>query len=604
MSESKTFFLEFQPLGKRGSCRAEQSLLESARQLGVDMVSLCGGTGTCGQCKLQILDGLVSPPTRDEIEALRPQELEEGYRLACQIYPQSDCRLHVPPESLSAPQRVCVEGLEVSGSLEPPVHRYSVQLAPTSPAETRADAERLLEALERQCKVQCRRIDVEVLRGLSPCLRSLNWRVQAIVRDDEVVALGSRDKHLGLAIDLGTSKIAGYLVDLDSGQTLAAKGIMNPQISYGEDVVSRITYAMESSSRREGLQELAVQGMNKLADTLCAEVNATPKEIVEAIVVGNTAMHHLLLGLPVSQLARFPFLPAIQGALDIKARDFGLSIAPGAYVHFLPNIAAFVGGDHVAMLMATQRWWSSGTVIVLDIGTNTEVSLVSNGEISTVSCASGPAFEGAHILNGMRAANGAIELLCLVGGKIEYHTIGGGAPVGICGSGILDAVAQLRLGGIVNRNGRLSEHPRVRSRDGRREFVLVSKDECTGGQDIVITQQDIREVQLAKGAIRTGIQLLLAATGHSEDEVESIIIAGGFGSYIDVASAVTIGMLSPLPVGRFKQVGNAAGMGAKLALISKSKRAETQSIAGRVHYIELATDSRFAETFSQAMYIG
>jgi len=604
MSEGETFFVEFQPLGKQGSCRGEQSLLESARQLGIDIVSICGGRGACGQCKLQILDGMVSPPTHDEIEALHSQELEEGYRLACQTYPRSDCKLRVPPESLSAPQRLHVEGLDVSASLEPPVRCYSVQLAPPSGVDMRADAERLLEALERQCQLPRCTIDVEVLQELSPYLRSLNWKAHATVRNNEVIALGSREKCLGLAIDLGTSKVAGYLVDLDSGQTLAAKGIMNPQISYGEDVISRITYAMEPSSGREKLQELVVQAINHLADALCAEVNATPKEIVEATVVGNTAMHHLLLHLPVSQLALSPFLPTIQGALDIKARDLGLSFASGAYVHFLPNIAAFVGGDHVAMLIATQHWWSSGTVIVLDIGTNTEVSLVSDGEIFTVSCASGPAFEGAHILNGMRAVNGAIERLRLVGGQVEYQTVGHEAPLGICGSGIMDAVAQLRLAGIVDQRGKLGEHPRVRSRDGRREFVLVSRDEGNGAQDIVITQEDIREVQLAKGAIRTGIQLLLAATGHTEDEVDRIVIAGVFGNYMDVASAVTIRLLSPLPLGCFQQVGNAAGMGAKLALISESRRAEAQSIAEKVHYIELATNPRFAETFAQAIYIG
>ena len=230
---------------------------------------------------------------------------------------------------------------------------------------------------------------------------------------------------MGLAVDLGTTKVAGYLVDLDTGETLAAQGTMNPQISYGEDVISRITHAMGSSGERAHLQKLAAEGINQLIMDLCTQVDAEPKEIIETVIVGNTVMHHLLLDLSVSQLALFPFLPAVRGTLDVRARDIGLCTAPGTYAHFLPNIAGFVGADHVAILLATQSWWNMGMVIVVDIGTNTEISLVSNGEISSVSCASGPAFEGAHISNGMRAASGAIERLHLIGEQVEYQTIDG-----------------------------------------------------------------------------------------------------------------------------------------------------------------------------------
>ena len=606
MSEKKRmFFHKFQPIGRQGRSQADKSLLQAARQLGVDIVSLCGGKGSCGRCKVQILAGLVSPPTLNEKEALHPQELNNGYRLACQTYPLSDCELLVPLESLTTPQRIQVEGLEVATSPDPLVRAYRVELSPPSKSDSQADAERLLDAIEHQHQVQCRTIDIEVLRTLPPQLRSGNWQVQASVRGDELVALTLLRHHrLGLAIDLGTSKVAGYLVDLDSGQTLAAQGIMNPQGSYGEDIISRLTHAIKSSAESALLQELATKAINQLAVTLCAQVNAEPGEIVEAVIVGNTVMHHLLLRLPLSQLAAYPFLPAARGALDIKARDIGLRIAPGAYVHLLPNIAGFVGSDHVAMLLATQSRWATGTVMALDIGTNTEVSLISDGKIFSVSCASGPAFEGVHIKNGMRAANGAIERLRLVGGQLEYQTIGGKPPIGICGSGILDAVAQFRLAGILGRNGKINDHQRVRTCNGERELVLVNKNERRGTEDIVITQQDIREVQLAKGAIRAGIQLLLESTAHAEKDIDRVIIAGAFGSYIDIASAITIGMFPPLPLECFQQIGNGAGMGAKLALISQSKRSDAQTISSRVQYIELATDPQFPKTFAQAMFIG
>jgi uncharacterized 2Fe-2S/4Fe-4S cluster protein (DUF4445 family) len=477
------------------------------------------------------------------------------------------------------------------------------------------------------------------------------------VREDEVIAVGNwSDKHLGLAIDLGTTKIAGYLLDLSSGKTLAAKGIMNPQISYGEDIISRMTFVGNSPSNAKKMQELTVNSLNQFAADLCTEIEATPEQIVDVAIAGNTAMHHLLLGLPVEQLGLSPYVPAVSNSLNIKARDVGLNIAPGAYLHMMPNIAGFVGGDHVAMLLATDAWRAEDLAIALDIGTNTEVSLICGGEITSASCASGPAFEGAHIKDGMRAANGAIERLRFVDDRIEYQTIGGHPPVGLCGSGILDAIAQLYLAGILDFRGRMGNHPRVRVKDGIREFVLISEEERTsphfppappplstqpptpspsplikgdkggcpkGGRGVVgkgvlwrgvggevrngekaitITQHDVREIQLAKGTIQAGIQVLLDKKGYSKDDIQRVIIAGAFGSYIDVKSAVTIGMLPDIPLDRFEQVGNAAGMGVKMVLISRDIRAEAENLARKVNYIDLTAEPGFNKTFAKATY--
>ena len=598
--------IDFEPVGRRGQCPADRSLLDCARHLGIGIVSICGSQGTCHSCKVQVLTGTVSEPTPREREAFSPQELKDGWRLSCQTYPASDCKLSVPPESMTTPQRMQVEGLAVTVVPEPPVHAYQVKLPAPSLSDLRADAERILEALNQQHQLHCGTIDIDALRKLSPQLRSWKWRCRASVRNDEVIALGPwTSRQLGLAVDLGTTKVAGYLVDLSSGQTLAAKGIMNPQVSYGEDIISRISRVVKSPAEGERLQELAVVALNQLAVELCAEIDAEAEEIVEAVVVGNTAMHHLLLRLPVRQLAYSPFLPAVGKALDIRARDLGLHIAPGAYVHLLPNIAGFVGGDHVAMLLATEARQAHGLVMALDIGTNTEVSLIDNGEITTVSCASGPAFEGGHIKDGMRAARGAIERLRIANGSIQYQTIGDAPPIGICGSGVLDAMAQLYLAGIIDKGGRMEDgHPRLRTLKKQREFVLVSEEEREGHPAIVITQQDVRELQLAKAAIRTGIQVLLESNGCSEEEIGQVIIAGAFGTYIDVSSAITIGMLPSLPLDRFRQVGNAAGTGARLALISLSKRAESHTIASRAHYIELASSPDFMQTFTEASYLG
>jgi uncharacterized 2Fe-2S/4Fe-4S cluster protein (DUF4445 family) len=406
-------------------------------------------------------------------------------------------------------------------------------------------------------------------------------------------------------VDLGTTKVAGYLVDLGNGRTLSAKGAINPQASYGEDIISRIARVTKSADDGVRLQKLAVEVVNDLCADLCGEAGVNPEEIVESVVVGNTAMHHLFLRLPVRQLALSPFVPAVSRAVDIRAGELGLNIAPGACVHLLPNIAGFVGADHVSMLLATDAWGTKETTVAVDIGTNTEVSLIHGGKIVTTSCASGPAFEGGHVKHGMRAAAGAIERLRIDGDKIHYQTIGGVPAVGICGSGILDAIAQLYLAKIVNEGGRIIDsQPRVRSRKGQREFVLISKEERKGKPAITITQRDLRELQLAKAAIRTGIQVLLDTTGCSEDDINQVIIAGAFGTYIDVASAVAIGMMPALPLNRFRQVGNAAGMGARLALISLKSRRRAQAIASRVSYIELASSPRFQSTFMQASYLG
>jgi len=598
--------IEFEPIGQQGKSSADKSMLECAHQLNFGIRSTCGSQGTCHSCKIKVLSGTVSGPTSNEREAFSSQELKEGWRLACQTYPTSDCKLDIPEESMVMRQRLQIEGLKVTVYPKPPVHAYKLSLSAPSVSDLQADADRLLQMLKKQQGIYCRSIDIDTLRNLSPRLRYLNWQCQVSVRDDEVIAIADwSSRQLGLAIDLGTTKIAGFLVDLNTGQLLTAKGIVNLQASHGADVISRISYAMKSPAEKERMQELAIQAINQLITDLCNDVGAETTEILEVVMVGNTAMHHLALCLPVKQLAYSPFVPAACRALDIKARDLGIHITPGGYVHLLPNVAGFVGADHVAMLLSLAAHKIKGVTVALDIGTNTEISLINNGQISTVSCASGPAFEGVHIRSGMLAASGAIEWVRIIKDKVHYQTIDNSPPIGICGSGILDTMAQLYLTGILDRSGKMKDnHPRVRTTENQLEFVLVNEDERNGRPAIVLTQQDIRGLQLAKAAIRTGIQVLLEINSLSEESIGQVIIAGAFGSYIDITSAITIGMLPSLPLNRFRQVGNAAGVGARLTLISQRKRSEAQTIAAKICYIELATAPYFMQTFIQAGYLG
>jgi len=594
------FDIDFEPVGRRGQFTGEHSLLDCARQLSVDLVSICGGVGSCERCKIQVISGQVSKLTLEEEASLTADEIEQGYRLACKTYPQSNVKLYVPPESLTALQRTQVEGLDVAVVPDPLVCGLDAHLTPPTLESPQADAQNLWAALATQ-NVETGTIDFRVQQTLSQQIRENDWRVRVALRGDEIVAIGAPStRWLGLAVDIGTTKIAGYLIDMESGKTLASKGLMNPQISYGEDVVSRIVAASKSPADAARLQRLLADALSQIASDLCAEIDAKPTEIVEAVVVGNTAIHHLFLGLPVRQLGLSPYVPAVDAALDIKAREIGLQIAPGAYVHLLPNIAGYVGADHVAMLLATRIAETNETVLAIDIGTNTEICLNHKGRMTSVSCASGPAFEGAHIKFGMRAAPGAIEHVRLQNERLEIQTIGGEAPVGICGSGLLDIVAQLRLNDVVDRSGKMGAHPLAQTRDGSTEFVLAERLEL---DPITISQKDVRELQLAKAAIRLGIQALVEAEGLSEDDLEQVIIAGAFGTFIDVESAITIGMLPDLPLERFKQVGNAAGTGARLVLISKIEREKAEQIAQRDGYIELAKVPNFNRKFAEATYL-
>ena len=601
--------VDFEPLGRRARVARGTTLLEAARQAGVGLNAVCGGAGTCGTCRVRVVSGQVSPPTAAEQESLAEgacPEPAEGLRLACQARVLDDVRVDVPPSSITAPQRAQIEGRERPVELDPAVHSFDVAPDPPSLTDLRADATRLREALVEKHGVTVNRCDHGALCQLPALLREHGWNARLVIRDGEVIAVAPvGTSPLGLAVDIGTTKVAAYLVDLESGETLAAAGVMNPQIAYGEDVMARIAYAMDGEDQARELQRVLAEGLNDLARKLCAQAERDSTEIVEAVLVGNTCMHHLVLGLPVEQLGLAPYVAALAYPYDVKAQELGLRFAPGAYVHLLPNIAGFVGADHVSMLLAAGIHETSEIAVGLDIGTNTEISLAANGRLLSCSCASGPAFEGAHIRDGMRAAPGAVEWVRLADGRVEYQTIDDAPPVGICGSGVLDAVAELRKAGVIKANGAMSPdgHPRVRGTGAHTEFVLVPAGERGALRDVVVTRKDVNEIQLAKAAIRAGVDVLLEEAGLEEQQIERVVVAGAFGTYLDVGSALVVGMFPSLPRERFVQVGNAAGIGAKLVLMSRRCRTMTQDIARRVEYVELTTHPHFVEAYTVALML-
>jgi len=580
-----------------------ETILDCARRAGVRIASPCGGRGLCKSCVVRIKDGPVGEPSPQDVEFFSREEIAENWRRACQIFPAGNCTVEVSARAAAAPMRTQVRSEDVWVPPDPAVRLCPITVAAASLEHPVADDHRLIRALNEKWPGAGSRIDVETLRALPQAVWASAGPLEAAVRFGEVVGLFPADKKpfLGLAVDLGTTNIAAFLVDLRSGRTLQSDGIENPQASYGGDVISRIGHARASAEARRNLRDLAVRGINDLARSLCAARSLSTDRIADIVVAGNTAMHHLLLGLPVDHLGVVPFVPVVSNALDIKARDVGIEALSGAYVHFLPNIAGFVGGDHTAVLLAIGSEHEDRTIVTLDIGTNTEISLIRRGEISSLSCPSGPALEGGNILCGMRSAPGAIESVKISGDEVQLETIDGASPVGICGSGVLDAAAQLYLAGVVTRTGRMiAGHPRVRTRSGQLEFVLAENAQIPGRQ-VVFTQHDVRAVQLAKGAIRAAITVLLDEAGITFEQIDQIIIAGAFGVYIDLESALAIDMLPPVPLERIAQVGNAAAIGAKLALVSYPQRATAQSLAAKARYLELSGSARFNTAFRHSI---
>ena len=598
----KNLLVELQPIGRRAEIAPGETLLSAAQSVGVELQAVCGGVGTCGQCKVRLAAGSLSAATPQEEEKLGPELLAAGHRLACQAMPESHVTVEIPPESLTSSQRVQIDGCAIGVSLDPVVVPFDLAVDASLPGK-------LQQALN-QAAGQDVRFAAGNFEQLTETARQFAGPLRAAVSKESspptiVSILPEKSRIFGLAIDLGTTKLASYLVDLETGKTVAQRGLMNPQIAYGEDVISRISYASHAGGSAQRLQRRVIETMNHIVRECCRELAISPEQIVEMVVAGNTAMHHFFAGLPVQQLGLAPYLPATIEPLHLAARDLGLHIAAGAAIYTPPNIAGYVGGDHVAMLIgiAAASLQSGPPFLAIDIGTNTELTLSVPGRLLTCSCASGPAFEGAHIRHGMRAAPGAIERVLFERGAMQIYTIERRLPIGICGSGILDAIAALLDAGALESRGNFRKGAeRVRQNGGGGEFVLVNAANSGSGGDIVLTRQDISEIQFAKAAIRAGIEILLEAGGVDASALEQFIIAGAFGSYLDVQSAVRIGLFPKIPLRKFRQVGNAVGIGARQMLVSSSQRRLGESLAKQVEYVELANHPHFQDKFALCLF--
>jgi Uncharacterized metal-binding protein len=602
-----TFKIALNPSGEIISADKDDSIMKGLADAGVDISSICGGKGKCGRCKIILKEGAATPITDAEKNMLSTDEIEKSFRLACQTKALSDLVVEIPPESLILSQRLQTEGEELEIEVEPIIQKVFLSLEPPTLSDPRPDLTRVMDGIYERKGIETR-IDFILSKRISSILREGGWTVTTTLRENEIIGIepGSSDAKFGMAFDIGSTKLAAYLVDLETGNTLDAIGLANPQVAYGDDIVSRIGYAMEEEKKREELRRTIINGINGMITSLRRRNGVKRRDVSDITIVGNTAMHHLLLGLPVRQLGLAPYIPVFKESQDIKARELGIDIVEGGYAHLLPLIGGYIGSDHVAMILATRIWEEEEEKvrIGIDIGTNTEIAFAKEEKIMSLSCASGPAFEGWGIRQGVKAMSGAIDKVSIDGHEVVCSTIDDKPAIGICGSGILDAIAKLYTSGAINDRGRLQEeNSRVRRSNGGLEFVLVDKEKTGIDDDVVVCQSDISSILLAKSAIGAGISIGLEKMGTNEDEIGEVIIAGAFGSYIDPESAVTIGMFPDLDLKLFKQVGNAAGVGAKLALISKSERKLADTIADDVRYVETCIHPKFARILARAMFL-
>ena len=665
MSDDKVMVI-FQPSGRRGEVPKGVNIIEASRLLGVDIEALCGEKKVCGKCVVRIEEGHfekyniqssidnVSSWKEEEAKFINEERRNKGFRLGCVAKINGDILVFVPEESRAGKQIVSKAARDIHIDHDPAVKLYTVQLDGPTFENKIGDFERLCNGLEREYGLTDLTIDILTLRQLPMALRQEKWLVTVSVwNDKEIVRIrpGRIEASYGIAIDVGTTTCAGYLCNLQTMEVISTSSLMNPQCKYGEDVMARITFSMTTPDGLQRMSDDIIEGLNDLIGKAIADTHPPKKKVkkkkgekgpdefievpeegktylrltkedIEDITIGfNTAMNHILLGLNPEYVGLAPFPPVIHHSLDIRARDLKIDINPSSYVFVLPNEAGFVGGDNVGVLLAEEPYKHDETQLIIDIGTNGELILGNRHKLISSSCATGPAMEGAQLSFGMRAAPGAIERIEIDPETydVDYKVIGREATrkfskpeemkaKGICGSGILDVLAELFSSGVITMTGAFNKkalkgHSRFRKNadTGQPEFILAFKEESSIDKDIVITQKDIRQIQLAKGALYAGCKLMMKRMGV--DKVDKVKIAGAFGTHVDRTKALVMGLFPDCKIENIFGVGNAAGDGCRAALLNVQKRVEANWCSRNVEYLELTVEPTFEKDFMEAMQL-
>jgi uncharacterized 2Fe-2S/4Fe-4S cluster protein (DUF4445 family) len=598
----------FQPMGRRVLNDEHSSLLELAQQGGVKIESACGGKGQCGKCKVQVWGKASSIETQDS-DALGPNEAD-GYCLACQTRVKGAAAVWVPETSRLHKQDILTTGHEFNMDFAPDVKSFELEVPVPKLNAVVADRERVFAQLSRSAGVDPQfpwQTSLAVLRGLEEKLRSDSGRVSVVATSEGRImdfSYGWGKDCLGLAVDLGTTTIVVYLIDLKTGRIMSTKADMNPQVSQGEDVISRISSCRDNSDQLDRLGSLARECINDLAQDACDEVGADIDRVFQCVVVGNTAMHHFFLGLNPGNLGRSPYTPVASGSLEVSAREVGLGVSPQARVNMLPVKAGFVGADTVAVALALNADQVTEPTLMVDLGTNGEIILATPDDILCCSTAAGPAFEGGHIRCGMRAAPGAVDSVRVSDDDLAptLSVIGEGPPLGICGSGLVSLVSELIRTGTIMRSGAFDrEHigPYIRKGTDGLEYILALADRSAADRDLVLTHRDVSQLQLAKAAIHAGTSLMMAEMGVTR--LSRVLLAGAFGNYLDPVAACGINMFPGVDPQNVGGVGNAAGAGAIMALISQPERARARILAQRMRYLELAAHPDFKNAYVEGI---
>ena len=628
-----TALIVFSPSGKRGRFPLGTPVLQAARELGVDIDSICGGRARCGRCQVEAVEGSfakenivstgqhLSPMGEAEQYCEQRGRLQPGNRLSCQARIQGDVRIDVPAGSQVHHQVVRKDYEARDIELDPVVHLYFVEVDEPDMHRQEGDLQRLAKALEREWGLSGLSCDLRVLQDLQPALRDGDWSVTvAVRRGGQIIAVwpGFRDQAYGAAVDVGSTTIAVHLCDLTRGEVVGSSGAMNPQIRFGEDLMSRVSYAMLNPEGAAQMTGAVRRAISQLIGQTAAQAGIDPTDVLEVTLVGNPVMHHLLLGIDPTPLGTAPFALATDHALDVWAMEYDIDIHPNARAYVLPCIAGHVGADTAAVLLAETPWQREDISLIIDVGTNAEIVLGNRERLLAASSPTGPAFEGAQISGGQRAAPGAIERVRIDPETLEprFRVIGSElwsddpgfadelgeqGVTGICGSGIIEAIACLYLAGIIKPDGSFdaaaaSRSARVQTRDRTHAYLLHE-----GEPRIFIEQNDVRAIQLAKAALYAGARLLMDRMGV--DRVDRIRLAGAFGSHIDVKYAMVLGMIPDCDLAQVSSANNAAGTGARIALLNGASRTEIEKRVRRIEKVETAVDPNFQKHFVEAMGI-
>ena len=631
--DTKKVSIQFSPSGKRGRFPVGTPVLQAARELGVDIDSICGGRACCGRCQVEIVEGTfareamisslthLSELSETEQQCLKTGELMAGNRLSCHARILGDVKIDVPPGSQLHQQVVRKDYEAHPIELDPVIRLYFTQVPEPDLKYPDGDLQRLKQALQRDWGLTGLDIDLCVLQSLQATLRDVDWQVTVAVRDESrIVAIwaGFRDRVYGAAVDVGSTTIAVNLCDLASGEVLASGGAMNPQIRFGEDLMSRVSYAMLNPDGAGQMTAVVRSAINDLIRSVIEQAGINSEEILELTMVGNPIMHHLLLGLDSTPLGVSPFALATDHAIEVAASTLDLEMPTGVLAYILPCIAGHVGADTAGVLLAETPWDQDEISLIIDVGTNAEIILGNRQRLLVASSPTGPAFEGAQINNGQRAARGAIERVRIdpetleprfkvIGGELWSNEtgfedeLGERGVTGICGSGIIEAIACMFLAGIVRPDGVIkgtmaNRNPRIEANGRTFSYLLHA-----GQPEIRVYQSDVRAIQLAKAALYAGTRLLMDRLGV--DKVDRIRLAGAFGSHIDVKYAMVLGMIPDCDLSQVSSADNAAGTGARIALLSKASRAEIENRVRKVEKVETAIDGSFQRLFVDALAI-